>query len=215
MASIRKHSPTNKEFKRNFESLASTRTKKGHLSNQEKKASDTGIETGILIRVDRKKFEDDGWEVQVGTGNDAVTYMCSSLDYSVPEFTETDNYLVFKGKVEVELSIDKKNKIYQITRIKGVNKKPLVAYNNKVVIAVNNDENTKTGTESSIEVTEDSVNINSNQVNIIDNENNKINLVESQQNIESLQSEVQELKEVQNSLLNKIKIIEKGMGEGE
>ena len=37
MTGIRKRSPTNKEFKTNFQGLASTKTKKGHLNNQEKK----------------------------------------------------------------------------------------------------------------------------------------------------------------------------------
>ena len=213
MSSIRKHSPTNKEFKRNFQNLASTQTKKGHLNNQDKKPTDNGIETGILIRVDRTKYEENGWEVQVGTGNDAVTYMCVNLDYAIPEFTETDNYLVFKGKVEVELSIDKKNKIYQITRIKSAIKKPLAAYNDKIRISTNNDENTQTGTESNIEVTKDSVVINSNNVIISDNNNNEINLIESQQVIGSLQQEIQDLKETQDSLLSKIKIIEEGTSE--
>ena len=213
MSSIRKHSPTNKEFKKNFQGLASTQTKKGHLNKKEKKASDNGIETGVLIRVDRKKYEENGWEVKVGTGNDAVTYMCSNLDYSIPEFTSTDNYLVFKGKIEVELSIDKKNKIYQITRIKSAVKKPLAAYNDKIQISTNNDENTKTGNEANIEVTKDSVNINSDQVCIVDSSNNKIDLVESQQVIESLQQEVQELKKNQDSLLSKIQIIENGANE--
>lgn len=215
MQTIRKHSPTNKEFKKNFERLASTQVQKGHLNNEEKKASDNGLLEGILIRVDRKKFYDNGWEVKVGKGKGATTYMCENLDNSVPEFTTTDKYLVFKGNIRVEISIDKKNKIYQITNIKSSNKKPMVLYDEKLLLSTDTDENTKKKNQAAIEIGSEYINLKSDQIKITDNANNEIDLIESQNRIGELESENNDLKEKvsgleeqQKSLLERIEIIE-------
>lgn len=216
MTGIRKRSPTNKEFKKNFQGLASTRVQKGHLNNQEKKASDSGTEEGVLIRVERAKYNSDGWEVKLGKGKGAKVYMCTNLDNEIPPFNATDKYLVFKGTVKVDVSIDKKSKIYQITNIKTAKKKPMVLYNNTLVLSTDNNETTNIGL-ASIEVKEQSINLNSSKVTITDDDNNEINLVESQKELDELKTEnsdlkdqVSNLEEAQKSLLKRIEIIEEG-----
>ena len=222
MTGIRKRSQTNKEFKKNFQGLASTQVKKGHLNNQEKKPSDSGLEEGILIRVDRNKFYENGWEVKVGKGKSAATYMCTNLDNEIPEFTVTDNYLVFKGTVPVEFSMDKKNKIYQITNIKAAKKKPLVLYNDILFLSTDTNEKTRGELRASIEIGKESIKLQSDDVKIIDNDNNEIDLIESQNKIEQLESEnsnlkndLSDLQEEQKSLLQRIEIIENNIKEEE
>ena len=215
MTGIRKRSPTNKEFKKNFQGLASTQVKKGHLNNQEKKASDNGLIEGILVRVDRNKFYSNGWEVKVGKGKSATTYMCENLDNEIPEFTTTNNYLVFKGNVAVEISIDKKSKIYQITNIKSVSKKPWILYNEKLLLSTDTNEKNRGTVGASIEIGKKHINLKSDEIKIIDNDNNEIDLIKSQNKIDQLESEnsdlkskISELEEQQKSLLERIEIIE-------
>ena len=215
MTGIRKRSPTNKEFKKNFQGLASTQVKKGHLNNQEKKASDNGLIEGILVRVDRNKFYSNGWEVKVGKGKSATTYMCENLDNEIPEFTTTNNYLVFKGNVAVEISIDKKSKIYQITNIKSVSKKPWILYNEKLLLSTDTNEKNQGTVGASIEIGKKYINLKSDEIKIIDNDNNEIDLIKSQNKIDQLESEnsdlkskISELEEQQKSLLERIEIIE-------
>lgn len=215
MTGIRKRSPTNKEFKKNFQGLASTQVKKGHLNNQEKKASDNGLIEGILVRVDRNKFYSNGWEVKVGKGKSATTYMCENLDNEIPEFTTTNNYLVFKGNVAVEISIDKKSKIYQITNIKSVSKKPWILYNEKLLLSTDTNEKNQGTVGASIEIGKKYINLKSDEIKIIDNDNNEIDLMKSQNKINQLESEnsdlkskISELEEQQKSLLERIEIIE-------
>lgn len=197
MTGIRKRSPTNKEFKTNFQGLASTRTKKGHLTNQEKKASDNAVETGTLIRISKEKLYENGWEVQVGTDSDAVTYMCSYGDgvLYLPDSTETDVYYIPKEKTEVELVIDKQTKIYTITKINTLNKKPIALYENKLTISTNTNTNTNSDVNTSIEVSNNSVNINSDIVTITDSQNNQVDLVESQKKVDSLLERIQILED--------------------
>lgn len=215
MTGIRKRSPTNKEFKKNFQGLASTQIQKGHLNNQEKKPSDSGTEEGTLIRVDRTKYDSDGWEVQLGKGKGSKIYMCTNLDNEIPPFTTTDRYLVFKGTVKVDVSIDKKSKIYQITNIKSAKKQPMVLYNDTLVLSTNTNESSDIDGLATIEVKENSINLKSDEVIITDDNNNKINLVESQNKINELETEnsnlkdqVSSLQENQESLLKRIEIIE-------
>lgn len=215
MTGIRKRSPTNKEFKKNFQGLAATKVQKGHLNNQEKNPSDTGIEEGTLIRVERAKYDSDGWEVKMGKGKGAKTYMCTNLDNEIPPFDTTDTYLVFRGTVKVDVSIDKKSKIYQITNIKSAKKQPMVLYNDTLVLSTTTNEAMNKIGLATIEVTKEAINLKSDEVKITDNNNNEINLIESQNKINKLETEnsnlknqVSDLKENQESLLKRIEIIE-------
>ena len=195
MTGIRKRAPTNKEFKNNFQGLASTRVKKGHLTGKEKKPEDNAKEVGVLTRINRAKLYENGWEVKVGTGNDAVTYNCSYGDgvMYIPDSTVTKQYFVPKGKVEVEVTIDKKSKIYTITKINTDNKKAVAVYENLLTLAISTDENDDV--DASIQLSKTGVNIKSNNVVITNSDNEEIDLVESQSKIEESQKKIKTLEE--------------------
>lgn len=202
MVGVKKRSPTNKEFKSNFQKLAATKTKKGHLTNQEREADDVAKENGILVRINRKKLYEKGWEVKVGTGNDAVTYMCSYGDgvMYIPDCTVTDEYFVPKGNVEVEITVDKKTKIYTVTKINSTNKKPIALFENILTLSTDTNTDTNKKNTASIVLSSDSVNINSDKVTITDSDDNQIDLKESQQQINDLQDENKEIKDQVDSL---------------
>lgn len=210
MTGIRKRSPTNKEFKTNFQGLAGTRTKKGHLNSQERKSDDVSRETGTLIRIHKKKLYENGWEVQVGTDKDAKTYMCSyqSGVLYIPDSTETEEYYVPKQKTQVEVDIDKKSQIYTIVKINSLNKKPIALYDSNLTISTDTNENTNKDVQASIEVSTKSINLKSDTVTVTDSNNNKIDLVKSNENLNNLQEEVTNLKEknkIEISTLNEEK----------
>lgn len=197
MTGIRKRSPTNKEFKTNFQGLAGTRTKKGHLNSQERESDDVSRETGTLIRIHKKKLYEDGWEVQVGTDKDAKTYMCSyqSGVLYIPDSTETDEYYVPKQKTQVEVNIDKKSKIYTIVKINSLNKKPIALFEDNLTISTNTNENTNSDVEASIEVSTKSITLKSDNVVVLDSNDNKIDLVESNKDLNELKKDVSDFKE--------------------
>lgn len=222
MTGIRKRAPTNKEFKNNFQGLASTRVKKGHLTGKEKKPEDNAKEVGTLVRINRAKLYENGWEVKVGTGNDAVTYNCSYGDgvMYIPDSTITKQYFVPKGKVEVEVTIDKKSKIYTITKLNTDNKKAVAVYENLLTLAISTDENDDV--DASIQLSKSSVNIKSDNVIITNSDDEEIDLIESQtalkesqekietleKNVESLSKTKESLETEVSSLKEKIKAIE-------
>lgn len=216
MTGIKKRSPTNKEFKTNFQKLASTATKKGHLTDQTKKADDNAVEIGTLVRIVRDKMYENGWEVKVGTGSESKTYMCSYGDgvLCIPESTVTDQYLVPKEKTEVEVSIDKKSKIYTIKKIKTNNTKPIALYDDLLTISTNTNTNTNGNVSASIEVSNDSVNLKTNSVKIT-SDNEEIDLVKSHKTVkslseenESVQKELKALKNEKDALWERIESLE-------
>lgn len=203
MTGIKRRSPTNKEFRTHFQDFASTQTKKGHLNNKSQKNKNEK-ETGVLIRIIRDKMYENGWEVKVGTGNEAKTYMCS-LDSSVlyiPKSTVTDQYLVPEQKTEVEVNIDTKSQIYSITKIKSTNVTPLALYDNVLTIATNTNTDTNQDVTASIELSKTSINIKSDDVKITDSEDNKIDLID-------LHSQVITLNQEKQALWEKIEQLEK------
>lgn len=231
MTGIKRRSPTNKEFKTKFEGLASTRTKKGHLNAQERKPGDTVVEKGILIRIDRQKLYEDGWEVKVGTGKSAKVYKCSYGDgvMYIPDSDVTKQYFVPKGKVEVELTIDKKTKLYTITKINTGNKTAVALFENLLTLSVDTNENSNVKT--SIEVSDESINMKSDSVIITDSDNNEIDLLEAnesvkkqikylteqsnekQTQIQELTNKVNEKEEKIQNLMQRVQILEENNGE--
>ena len=231
MTGIKQRSPTNKEFKTNFQGLAATRVKKGHLNNtQERKPGDSETEEGVLKRINRKKLYDNGWEVEVGTGKDVKKYMCSYAGNVVyiPDSTVTKEYFVPKGKVKVDVQIDKKNKIYSITKIKTNNKTPATLFQDKLKIAVDTDEN-KSSTNASVELSKQNINLTAKSVVIStgeDDDDEDIDLLEDNKNIkeelsnqkkqnDTVQSQIKDLsdkvdkKDAQiTDLLKRIEILE-------
>lgn len=232
MTGIKKRSPTNKEFKKNFENFASKRMKKGHLSDsQERKAEDNTLEEGILVRIHRKKLYKNGWEVKVGTGKDAKTYMCSYDNgvVDIPESTETKEYYVPKKKTKVEVSIDKKTKIYKIIKIQTQGKNTSTLYKKLLKISTDNDENSKDKPKASLEISDTAVNIKSNNVVITDDEDNEIDLIKSNETLdevkknqteaitklETVSKKSDEAEEEIKSLLSRIEILEAKLSEAE
>lgn len=113
MGDIRNHSATNAYFKDNFKRLAGTKTQKGDLNTSD---GSVVYDTGILVRIEKKKILQNGWVVEV---NDR-TYKCTndSERLTVPKHTESKEYYVPNDKIQVDVSLDKKNKIYKILRMR-------------------------------------------------------------------------------------------------
>ena len=113
MGDIRNHSSTNAYFKDNFKRLAGTKTQKGDLNT-----SDGSViyDTGILVRIEKKKILQNGWIVEV---NDK-TYKCSndSDRLVVPKHTESKEYYVPNETIQVDVSLDTSNKIYKLLRMR-------------------------------------------------------------------------------------------------
>lgn len=123
MVDSKRYDPTITRFQKHTKSFVSGKTKKGHLNNEERKEGDVINEEGILVRIDKKQIQGKGWEVEV----DKKKYKCSYYGNSflfLPNCTETDTYYIPKKECKVEISIDKKSKIYTITKIKGLKTSP-------------------------------------------------------------------------------------------
>lgn len=149
MVKSNRYSPTNKKFKSHFENFASEKVKKGHLNNKEDRdAEDTTLKNGVLKKIDRDKIYDKGWYVEI----DKATKQCSYSNnvVSIPPCTESGRFLVPKKKCEVEVQLDKKSKIYSITRIKDVNLTPIALYEDSLTISTNT--NTKTNKDNTAKI---------------------------------------------------------------
>lgn len=203
MVGIKKRAPTNKEFRNHFQDFASTETKKGHLNSKSQKSKNSK-EIGVLVRIIRDKLYENGWEVEVGTGSEKKTYMCS-LDSAVlyaPDSEVTEKYLVPKQKTEVEITIDTKSQIYRITKIRSGNIKPIALFENVLTISTNTNTDTNSDVSASIELSQDTINIKSDNVKITDSNNKQIDLI-------GLQSEVETLNQEKQALWERIESLEK------
>lgn len=129
MVNTKRYNPSNKRFQKHTQSFVEGKTMKGHLGEGDKKG-DKKKETGELIRVNRQKINENGWEVKV----DKKKYHCTYGDNIIylPPCKKTDKYYIPKKKCEVEVSIDEKTKLHTITKIKDKNKKPISMDNNGV-----------------------------------------------------------------------------------
>lgn len=112
MGDIRNHSATNAYFRDNFKRLAGTKTQKGDLNTSDGSVT---YHTGILLRIEKKKILQNGWIVEV---NDR-TYRCTndSERLTVPKHTESKEYYVPNETIQVDVSLDKTNKIYKLLRM--------------------------------------------------------------------------------------------------
>lgn len=124
MVKAKSYTPTNKRFRRHFQDIAQTSTKKGHLGNQEREQEDIVAEKGILVRIDKNKLSTNGWEVEVGVGDDKKTYNCvnGTGELTMPECIESQQYFTPKLTTSVDVLLDNVSKIYTITRIRSLNK---------------------------------------------------------------------------------------------
>ena len=123
MVDSKRYDPTITRFQKHTKSFVSGKTKKGHLENEDREAGDVIKEEGVLVRIVKKQIQEKGWKVKV----DEKIYNCSYYGNSflfLPNCTETDTYYIPKKECKVEISIDKKSKIYTITKIKGLKTSP-------------------------------------------------------------------------------------------
>ena len=193
MDNIHRREPTNKEFKTNFQGLAATKTKKGHLNDQERKKDDKQSTEGVLKRILISKIDTNGWDVVVGKGSDTHTYHCVNPLGSllIPDSTISTNklYYIPKNKTAVDIDIDKKSHIYTITRVKG-QQIPLASFNDKLYLSV--DTNSKTNSDINAEITmsKDDITLQGDNIVVKDNDDNEVNLIDAHneqvENIEGL-----------------------------
>ena len=213
MDNVHRRTPTNKEFKTNFQGLAATRTKKGHLSDQERKKDDKQSTEGTLKRILISKIDENGWEVVVGKGTDTHTYNCvnplGSLLIPESEISPNKQYYIPKNKTIVEIDIDKKSRIYTITRVLG-QQVPLASFDDKLHLSV--DTNTKTNGDINAEITmsSDDITRQADNVTVKDNEDNEINLLEEN---EQQKNNISALQKENKSLLSRIEILEEAVSE--
>lgn len=124
MVKTNRYNPSNKKFSDHFQKLAKTKTKKGHLNESgERDSEDTLITSGVLTRIEKAKIYANGWEVEVGYGDNKKTYNCKNITgtLAIPDYTESQKYYVMKNQVKVDVSIDNVSKIYSITNIHDIN----------------------------------------------------------------------------------------------
>lgn len=190
MVKSNRYSPTNKKFKSHFENFASDKVKKGHLNAKEDEKDETAIKTGTLVRIERQKLYDNGWEVKV----DKKTYHCtySGNVMSIPKSTVTEKYFVPEKKCEVEIQIDKKTKIYNIVRIKDVNLTPIALYDGKLTLSSNSNDSTNKDNKANITISKTGITLNG-DIDITKNINVKGDVIGT--NIEKLESQVKTLEE--------------------
>lgn len=135
MVDTKRYDPTITRFQKHTKSFVSGKTKKGHLNNGEREAGDVIKEEGILVKVNGKDLQGKSWYVQVGK----KYYWCTYGDNIVylPECTKNGDFYIPKKKCKVEISIDKKSKIYTITRINDDTKQPIAMVDNEISLSGN------------------------------------------------------------------------------
>ena len=113
MVDIKSYNPTNQLFKDNFQKFAGTKTKKGDLNTSD---GSVKYSKGILKRIDKKKILENGWIVEVSD----KTYHCTndSERLMVPKYVESTQYYTPVETIQVDVSLDTKNKIYKILRMR-------------------------------------------------------------------------------------------------
>ena len=156
MVDTKRYSPTNKRFQKHTQAFVSGKTKKGHLSSEEREAGDVVKETGLLVKVNKNNIQGNGWEVKI----DNKTYMCTYGDNIIylPPCTLNGSYYLPKKECKVEVSIDKKSKIYTITKIDDPDKQPISIMNNSITL--------QTQGEASLTITEDTTTISGNNLTV-------------------------------------------------
>ena len=145
--------PTNKRFRDSFQKFAGTKTKKGTLNDEDNKGS--VLEKGILEKIKKSHIMGKGWYVNVS----GKQYVCTYNDYNgiLPDVTETQKFYYLRNSPEVDISINNKEKVYNIERIKDLK------------------TNVSTTTQGSVTIENNLTNSYSKEVNIL-SENNSIQI---------------------------------------
>jgi len=203
MVDFKRYNPSNKRFQEHTQNFVEGKTKKGHL--QSKKSGDKYQTTGQLVKVKVDKVYEDGWYVKVDNNHYWCTYG-DNIVYLPPHTVSGNNndgmYYIPKKKCEVEVSIDKENKMYTITRINDSKKQPIGMDNDGIIIhgsdgakvAVQNDTVEVSGTKLTVE----------NDVTV-KTEDGEISLTDLHNKIQVVQEDLSDSKE-NLSVQNDIKI---------
>lgn len=125
--------PTNKRFRDSFQKFAGTKTKKGNLNNEDENGA--VLDKGILEKIKKSQITGKGWYVNVS----GKQYVCTYNNYNgiLPDVTETEQFYYLRNTPEVDVSINKKEKAYNIERIKDL-KTNVSATSNGIVTIENN-----------------------------------------------------------------------------
>ena len=132
MVDSKRYDPTITRFQKHTKSFVSGKTKKGHLDDDDDKKKGVIKEEGELVKVNSKNLYGKSWEVKV----DNKTYMCTYGDNIIylPPYNKNGSFYVPKKKCLVEISIDKKSKIYTITRMIDPDKQPITMTNDGITL---------------------------------------------------------------------------------
>ena len=156
MVDSKRYDPTITRFQKHTQSFVSGKTKKGHLNkdDDERGTEDVVKEEGVLVKVNWKDLYGKSWEVKIGN----KTYKCSYGDNIIylPPYNTNGSYYIPKKECKVEVSIDKKSKIYTITRILDDEKQPITMTNDAIKIQANGTASLKVE-EKKVSVTGDVV----------------------------------------------------------
>lgn len=141
--------PTNKRFRDSFQKFAGTKTKKGNLNNEDEKGA--VLDKGILEKIKKSQINGKGWYVNIS----GKQYVCTYNNYNgiLPDVTETSEFYYLRNSPEVDVSINNKEKTYNIERIKDL----------KTNISSTND--------GSITIENNLTNNNSKEINILSDNN--------------------------------------------
>ena len=125
--------PTNKRFRDSFQKFAGTKTKKGNLNNEDENGA--VLDKGILEKIKKSQITGKGWYVNVS----GKQYVCTYNNYNgiLPDVTETEQFYYLRNTPEVDISINKKEKAYNIERIKDL-KTNVSATSNGTITIENN-----------------------------------------------------------------------------
>lgn len=125
--------PTNKRFRDSFQKFAGTKTKKGNLNNEDENGA--VLDKGILEKIKKSQITGKGWYVNVS----GKQYVCTYNNYNgiLPDVTETEQFYYLRNTPEVDVSINKKEKAYNIERIKDL-KTNVSATSNGTITIENN-----------------------------------------------------------------------------
>jgi len=125
--------PTNKRFRDSFQKFAGTKTKKGNLNNEDDKGSI--LDKGTLTKIKKSQITGKGWYVDVS----GKQYVCTYNDYNgiLPEVTETKEFYYPRNTPEVDVTINNKEKTYNIERIKNLKTNISTSTNGSVTIENN------------------------------------------------------------------------------
>lgn len=152
--------PTNKRFRDSFQKFAGTKTKKGNLNNEDENG--TKLEKGTLEKIKKAQITGKGWYVNVN----GKQYVCTYNDYNgiLPEVTETEQFYYLRNPPEVDVSINNKEKTYNIERIKNL--KTNVSATSNGIITIENNLTNSNSKEISILSDNNSIQINNDNIEL-------------------------------------------------